>query len=82
MPERLVAAVMSLYVESRSKVKTVAGTSEAFDINTERRLHTHIYFCGALISLSVIFIYIYFVCFFLKLTLNSPFTHTEALAFS
>ena len=32
VPERLVAAVMSLYVESRSKVKTVAGTSEAFDI--------------------------------------------------
>ena len=24
--------VMSLYVESRSRVKTVAGTSEAFDI--------------------------------------------------
>ena len=32
MPERLVAAVMSLYAESRSRVKTIVGTSEAFDI--------------------------------------------------
>ena len=32
MPERLVTAVMSLYAESRLRVKTVAGTSEAFDI--------------------------------------------------
>lgn len=32
MPERLVAAVTSLYVESRSKVETIAGTSEAFNI--------------------------------------------------
>ena len=32
VPERLVAAVMSLYAESRSKVKTVVGTSGAFDI--------------------------------------------------
>ena len=35
MPERLVTAVISMYVESRSKVKTVAGTSEAFDIRVE-----------------------------------------------
>ena len=32
VPERLMTAVMSLYVESRSRVKTAAGTSEAFDI--------------------------------------------------
>ena len=32
MPKRLMTAVMSLYVESRSRVKTVAGTSEVFDI--------------------------------------------------
>ena len=32
VPERLVATVMSLYVESRSKVKTVAGTSDSFNI--------------------------------------------------
>ena len=32
VPERFVSAVMSLYAESRSRVKTVAGTSEAFDI--------------------------------------------------
>ena len=31
VPERLVTAVMSLYVESRW-VKTVAGTLEAFDM--------------------------------------------------
>ena len=32
MPERLITAVKSLYAESRSRVKTVAGTSEAFDV--------------------------------------------------
>ena len=32
VPERLVTAVMSPYAESRSRVKTVAGTSEAFSI--------------------------------------------------
>ena len=32
LPERHRISVMSLYVESRSRVKTVAGTSEAFDI--------------------------------------------------
>ena len=32
VPERLVAAVMSLYAESRSRVKTIVGTSEDFDI--------------------------------------------------
>ena len=30
--ERLVTAVMSLYAESRSRVKTIAGISEVFDI--------------------------------------------------
>ena len=30
--ERLVTAILSLYAELRSRVKTVAGTSEAFDI--------------------------------------------------
>ena len=32
MPERFVIGVMSLYVKSRSRVKTVTGTSEAFEI--------------------------------------------------
>ena len=32
LPERLVTAVMSLYLESRSKMKTAAGISEALDI--------------------------------------------------
>ncbi len=32
VPERLVATVMSQYVESRSKVKTVTGTSDSFNI--------------------------------------------------
>ena len=38
VPERLMTAVMSLYVESRSRVKTVAGTSEAFEIRVELHL--------------------------------------------
>ena len=36
-PERLVTAVMSLYVKSRSREETVAGTSQAFEIRV--RVH-------------------------------------------
>ena len=32
MQERLMTTVISLYVEPKARVKTVAGTSEAFDI--------------------------------------------------
>ena len=37
VPERLLTAVVFLYVESRSRVKTVAGTSEALNIRV--RVH-------------------------------------------
>ena len=33
LPARLVQAIMALYKETRSKIKTVAGTSEEFDIS-------------------------------------------------
>jgi len=32
IPEKLVSVVMSLYVESRSRVKAMVGTSQDFDI--------------------------------------------------
>ena len=32
VPETMVEAIMALYVETRTRVKTVAGVSEDFDI--------------------------------------------------
>ena len=32
VPERMVEAIMALYVETRTRVKTVAGVSKDFDI--------------------------------------------------
>ena len=34
-PERMVEAIMALYVETRTKVKTVAGVSTDFDIGVD-----------------------------------------------